>query len=469
MIIKMEKQLTIKDVIKIANGKLICGNENLPFEKLCKDTRELHPGEIYLGIQGENFNGSTLYEQALEKGAVACILQGVEIRKEVFEKHPNATIVLVENTVKALQQLASYERSLYNIPIVAITGSVGKTSTKDMIASVLSQKYKVLKTPGNYNNELGLPLTLLQLTDEEMMVLEMGMNSFGEISLLSNLVKPDVAVITNIGTAHIGMLGSRENILKAKLEILEGLKPNGTLVINNDNDLLHKWYEEQNGKQSYHIVTYGMQEESNIMGKNAIYHENGSECEAIVEGKSYKIHIPVGGEHFVLNALCAISVGQTFSIPMEQIAQGIEEFELTKRRMEIKHTKEGALLINDCYNANYDSMKAALDYLGKLPNQRKIAVLGDMLELGEYSKELHEKVGEVVAENKIDMLICVGEEAKNIAQKAIEEGMSKSQITLCQNNEEAIQILKKTLNNEDAVLLKASNGLKFIEICEAIC
>ena len=437
----MEKQLTIKDVIKIANGKWICGNENLPFEKLCKDTRELHPGEIYLGIQGENFNGSTLYEQALEKGAVACILQGVEISKEVIKKYPNATIVLVENTVKALQQLASYKRSLYNIPIVAITGSVGKTSTKDMIASVLSQKYKVLKTPGNYNNELGLPLTLLQLTDEEIMVLEMGMNSFGEISLLSNLVKPDVAVITNIGTAHIGMLGSRENILKAKLEILEGLKPNGTLVINNDNDLLHKWYEEQNGKQSYHIVTYGMQEESNIMGKNTIYHENGSECEATVQGKSYKIHIPVGGEHFVLNALCAISVGTIFNIP----------------------------IINDCYNANYDSMKAALDYLGKLPNQRKIAVLGDMLELGEYSKELHEKVGEVVAENKIDMLICVGEEAKNIAKKAAEEGMNESQISLCQNNEEAIAILKQTLNSKDAVLLKASNGLKFIEICEAIC
>ena len=465
----MEKQLTIKDVIKIANGKLICGNENLPFVKLCKDTRELQTGEIYLGIQGENFNGSTLYEQALEKGAIACVLQNVEIDKEVLRKYPNVTIVLVENTVRALQQLAAYKRSLYNIPIVAITGSVGKTSTKDMVASVLSQKYKVLKTPGNYNNELGLPLTLLGLTDEEMMVLEMGMNSFGEISLLSNLVKPDVAVITNIGTAHIGMLGSRENILKAKLEILEGLQSNGTLVINNDNDLLYKWYREQKKNQNYHIVTYGMQENSDIMGKNAIYHEDGSECEAIVQGKSYKIHIPVGGEHFVLNALCAISVGTIFNIPMEQIEKGIEEFELTKRRMEIKHTKEGALLINDCYNANYDSMKAALDYLGKLPSQRKIAVLGDMLELGEYSKELHEKVGEAVAKNKIDMLICVGEEAKKIAKKAVEKGMEKSQISLCNYNNEAIEILKKTLSNKDAVLIKASNGLKFIEICDAIC
>lgn len=465
----MEKQLTIKDVIRIANGKLICGNENLPFEKLCKDTRELQQGEIYLGIQGENFNGSTLYEQALEKGAIACVLQNVEIDKEVLRKYPNVTIVLVENTVRALQQLAAYKRSLYNIPIVAITGSVGKTSTKDMVASVLSQKYKVLKTPGNYNNELGLPLTLLGLTDEEMMVLEMGMNSFGEISLLSNLVKPDVAVITNIGTAHIGMLGSRENILKAKLEILEGLQSNGTLVINNDNDLLYKWYREQKKNQNYHIVTYGMQENSDIMGKNAIYHEDGSECEAIVQGKSYKIHIPVGGEHFVLNALCAISVGTIFNIPMEQIEKGIEEFELTKRRMEIKHTKEGALLINDCYNANYDSMKAALDYLGKLPSQRKIAVLGDMLELGEYSKELHEKVGEAVAKNKIDMLICVGEEAKNIAKKAVEKGMEKSQISLCNYSNEAIEILKKTLSNKDAVLIKASNGLKFIEICDAIC
>lgn len=458
-------EITIKDIIEKCNGKLIQGDENLVFDKLCKDTRILNKGEIYLGIQGENFNGSKLYEQALEKGAVACILQDVEVSNEVLKKYPETTIILVENTVKCLQELAEYKRSMCNIPVVAITGSVGKTSTKDMVASVLSQKYKVLKTQGNYNNEIGMPLTLLSLKDEEIMVLEMGMNSFGEISLLSRIAKPDVAIITNIGTAHIGLLGSRENILKAKLEILEGLNKNGTVIINYDNDLLNDWYEKE--KDKYNIITYGTQEGSMILGKNAIFHENGTDCEAVIDFKTYEVHIPIGGEHFVSNSLCALSIAKVFEIPIEKALKGIEKFELTKKRMEIKQAKCGAMVINDCYNANYDSMKAALDYMSKLPNQRKIAVLGDMGELGEYSQEIHEKIGEVVAQDKIDTLICVGTEVKNLINKAKENGVENTYI--CNSNEEAIKLLNEKLQKDDVVLIKASNYMKFTEICEAIC
>lgn len=414
----------------------------------------------------KNLTGSTLYEQALEKGAIACVLQGIEIQEEVTKKYPHATIVLVENTTKAIQQLATYKRSLYNIPVVAITGSVGKTSTKDMVASVISQKYKVLKTQGNYNNEIGLPLTVLNLKDEEIMVLEMGMNSFGEISILTKIAKPDIAVITNIGTAHIGMLGSRENILKAKLEILEELNPKGTVIVNYDNDLLHDWYEKQ--KANYQILTYGLQEGSIILGKNAIFEENGSKCQAIIDNETYHVSIPVGGEHFISNSLCALAVAKALEIPIEKALKGIEKFELTKKRMEMKKSKNGATIVNDCYNANYDSMKAAIDYVGKLPNKRKIAVLGDMLELGEYSKELHEKVGAEVVKNKIDLLICVGEEVKYLIEQAKKEGMKSNDIFLCKNNEEAINILKKELKAEDVVLLKASNSLNFTQICEAI-
>lgn len=461
----MYKQVIIKDIIEKCNGKLIQGNENLPFENLCKDTRILNQGEIYLGIQGEKFNGSTLYEQALEKGAIGCILQNVEISQEVLKKYPNATIVLVENTVKALQEMAEYKRNINNVKVVAITGSVGKTSTKDMIASVLSQEYKVLKTQGNYNNEIGMPLTILGLKNEEIMVLEMGMNSFGEISLLTKIAKPDVAVITNIGTAHIGLLGSRENILKAKMEILEGLKKEGTVVINNDNDLLNAWNKKEN--KNYKIITYGTQEKSFVMGKNIQYNQNGSSCDVTLDDNTYKVNIPIGGEHFVSNALCAISVSKIFNIPMERAIKGIEQFELTKKRMEIKTSKNGAMVINDCYNANYDSMKAALDYLGSLKDKRKVAVLGDMLELGKYSQKLHRDVGKVVALNNIDLLICVGEEAKHIANEAKENGTKN--IFVCNSNEEAIDILKQTMQKEDAILLKASNGLNFTQICDAIC
>ena len=414
----------------------------------------------------KNSIGSTLYEQALEKGAIACVLQGIEVSKEVLEKYPNSTIVLVENVVKAMQQLASYKRKLYHIPIVAITGSVGKTSTKDMIASVLSQKYKVLKTQGNYNNEIGLPLTVLSLKDEEAMVLEMGMNSFGEISTLTNIAKPDIAVITNIGTAHIGMLGSRENILKAKLEILEGLSSEGIVIINYDNDLLYSWYYQE--KEHYQILTYGLEKGSDILGKNAIFEEKGSKCQAVINDKTYEVSIPVGGEHFVSNSLCALAVAKALNIPMENALKGISEFELTQKRMEIKKSRNGATIVNDCYNANYDSMKAALDYVGKLPNKRKIAVLGDMLELGEYSKMLHQKVGKEVTKNKIDLLICVGKEVTYMIEEAIADGMERENIFLCKNNEEAIQILQQKLQPEDVILLKASNSLNFTQICEAI-
>ena len=248
---------------------------------------------------------------------------------------------------------------------------------------------------------------------------------------------------------------------------MEGLKSNGTFIINYDNDLLKQWYDTQT--TSYSIITYGIQEKSDVMGSDIKLENEGSEYKLHIENKTYSAYVPVGGEHFVYNSLCAISVAKAFNIPVEKALKGISDFELTKRRMEMKVSKIGATVVNDCYNANYDSMKAALDYLGKLPNPRKIAVLGSMLELGEYSKDLHEKVGEAVCDNYIDILICKGEETKDIIKKAVEKGMNEKSTFYCSSNEEAINILKQQLKKEDAILIKASNSLNFIEICDAIC
>ena len=457
----LNHKIIIKDILRVTNGKLIVGKEEEICEDFCRDSREVKENDIYLGIKGETINGSIFFEEAFEKGAKGAILQDVEITEEQIQKYKNKFIIIVKDTIKAMQQIAEYKRSLYNIPVIAITGSVGKTSTKDMVASVISKQFNTLKTEGNYNNHIGVPLTIFRLKNEEAMVVEMGMNHLGEINTLTKIAKPTVAVITNIGTAHIGILGSRENILKAKLEILEGLEPGGYIVINNDNDLLHRWYLEN--KEKYNIITYGIENENDYMAENIISKEDGSTY--TLKGTNQKIEVPVGGNHFVQNSLCAIAVGNIFKMQLEKITKGIYEFELTKKRMDVTTLQNNITIISDYYNANYDSMKAALEYLGKLQEKRKIAILGDMLELGEYSKELHEKVGEEVVKNKIDILITVGKEARQIAKISKEK---VKEIIECDTNDEAIESINKIKQENDAILLKASNGMHFGKILEGI-
>lgn len=291
----------------------------------------------------------------------------------------------------------------------------------------------------------------------------MGMDHLREIALLSKIARPDICVITNIGTSHIKTLGSQENILKAKLEILEGAE-NPTIIINNDDKLLNEWYEKN--KKDKNIITYGIKNKSNVMAKNIETTLEDSKYTCIVGETEIEMYVPVGGEHFVSNSLCATAIGKILDIENEKIAKGIETFELTKRRMDITELETGIKVINDAYNANCESMQASLKILGNSDNQRKIAVLGDMLNLGEYSKELHKKVGKAVAENKIDILICQGEETKYIVEEAEKQGIKKEKIYKLENREQVIEKLKEISEPGDVILIKASNSMKFYEIAE---
>ena len=459
------KDLKVRDIINVTGGKLIIGDEDLICKSYSKDTRQIKKDDTYIGIKGETFDGSAFWRQAFEKGASCVIVENINLTNTEKEEFKGKTMILVDDTLEALYAIARYKRSLYNIPVIAITGSVGKTSTKDLVANVVSQKYKTLKTIGNYNNNIGLPFTILRMQEEEVMVLEMGMNHFGEISLLSSIAKPNICIVTNIGTSHIGNLGSRENILKAKLEILENAE-DPYIIINKDNDLLNKWYEEN--KSNEKIITYGIKEKSNYSATEIKLNEEDSEFVAVINNKKEKIKVPVAGEHYILNSLCACCVGKVLNIESDKIKEGIETFELTQKRMTIRELKNGAKIINDAYNASPEAVCASLKVLNQYKGNRKIAVLGDMFELGEYSKQLHEKVGKAVVENNIDVLICSGENAKSIVEKAIELGMNKNKVYYFEDKEKIITFLDEKSKEGDVILFKASNAMKFYELADRV-
>ena len=462
--------LKIQDILKCTQGKLIIGDENKICENYSKDTRTLKKGDTFIGIKGDKYDGNLCFKEALDKGADTVIINNTAKLNmqdiELFKKqHKN--IIQVENTITALGQIATYKRELYGnkLKVIGITGSTGKTSTKDMIANVISQKYKTLKTEGNNNNHIGLPFTILRLKDEQVAVIEMGMNHLGEISYLTQIAKPDISVITNIGTSHIGNLGSRENILKAKLEILDGMK-NKLLVLNNDNDLLNKWIKEY--KEKIEIHTFGIKENSEFKAEEIKLNDKDSNFICINKNNKINVSVPVGGIHFILNALCAIAIGNLLNINNEQIINGIKNFKLTSKRMEIHNLKNNITIINDSYNASYESMRASILSLKNMRAKRKIAVLGDMLELGKFSEKLHRDVGSEIYTNNIDKLFVIGEDAIYIAKEAKKLGFEKENIFIFNDKKTLINKLKESIQSGDAILFKASNSMHLYEIAEEI-
>lgn len=458
------KKLCVNDILERVNGTALCGLCDAEFAGACIDSRIVQSDEAYFALKGERTDGTLYCGDAIKNGAKVCFVENNIFSDEDLNKFAkSATIVLVPNVEDALVEIAKAKRSLYDIPVVAITGSVGKTSTKDVIAEVMAQKFNVQKTQGNKNNRLGVPLTIMSLRNHDALVIEMGMNHLGEIHELTNIAKPTLSVISNIGTSHIGNLGSRENILKAKLEILDGMT-NKKVIINNDNDMLHKWnLEDENAEK----ITFGIHEKSIYMASKVKITEESNEFSVELNSTEYKFTTQKPGEVFILNALSAIAVGMEYGVPIDKIQMAIANAEITKNRLDIEKVND-VLLIKDYYNASFESIKPSLEYLANLDRGRKIAVLGDIKEVGSFSKEIHEKVGKEVAKNKIDKLITVGEEAKNIVKKAKNEGMSNEDMCSCDSNEQAIEVLKGMLLKGDTVLLKASNSMKFGEIYDEI-
>lgn len=436
----------VKDILQICDGKLICGNEDLECKHFNNDTRTINKNDVFIGIKGDTFNGNTFYKEAIKKGASVCILDDKTV---LYNKKSNATIVLVDDTIQAIQKLAKYKRSLYDIPVIAVTGSVGKTSVKDIVYQVVSSQYNTLCTKGNMNNHIGVPLTILGLDKHEALIVEMGMNHLGEIHVLSNIAKPTIALITNIGTAHIGNLGSRENILKAKMEITDGMN-NGTLIINNDNDLLRTVKYDN-------LITIGIDNESDYIAYDI--HDKVFSSEFYIDDNY--INIPVGSKAFIYNSLFAYAVGKKLGINEDKIVKALENFKLTPHRLELINHKDYRI-IDDTYNASLDSVNNALSILSKVDG-RKVFIFGDILELDNYAKDIHEEIGKSVIDNKIDVLITVGKEAYNTYNICYDNDIESYHYD---NNEEMIREIDKIIDIGDTILVKGSHGMKLNEIVE---
>lgn len=441
----------VRDIIERFNGTLVCGNMNLEIKNISKDTRTIKSGDIYIGIKGDSFDGNKFYVDAFDKGAIACILDNIDV-KNIDDKYKDKTIVLVNDTIKCIQEMAKYKRSLYNIPVIGVTGSVGKTSTKDMIYSVLSTKYNVLKTEGNNNNHIGLPLTILRLQDEDIMIVEMGMNNMGEISFLTDIAKPTIAVITNVGTAHIGNLGSRENIMKAKLEIIEGLS--GPLIINNDNDIIHDNLEYI--KSLGQIITVGIDNQSDYTAYDI--NDNKFKINGI------EIESPVNNRAFIYNSMVAYTVGKLCNVDIENIKRGVCGLSLTGNRLEYKKYKDGIMFIDDTYNASLDSIKSSLEILRKEHSIRKIAIIGDVLELGEYTKQIHREIGKELYNSGLDYIVTIGNYTKYTDAYLIENGYQNLEHFDKEND--CYSFVDKLLKKGDTVLFKGSHGIKLNNIVD---
>lgn len=440
--------LNARLICDIVNGTLY-GEEEVEAYSVITDSRKSEKGALFFALKGEKFDGADFLKELDGKISIA-----VSTRFETVS-YP---LIVVEDTLLALQQLSKYYITNIAPPqkVITLTGSVGKTTTKEMTAAVFETQFRTAKTSGNFNNHIGVPLTLLSVKKEdEVLVTEMGMSNKGEISCLAGLVSSDIAMITNIGHSHIENLGSRENIRDAKLEITEGLKKGGTLIVNGEEPLL------ENINTDARIIRVGLHKGLDVWAENVKVSDTNVEYTLHLFDKTETVELSVLGEHNVMNSLFAITAGYISDIPLEKTKEGLKNYKPVGLRQNI-YEKSGVSVIADCYNAGIESMSTSLKLLSSINSSgKRIAILGDMLELGSVSSDAHKLIGEKVYENKIDMLFTYGKEAEQIYKKASSLGTKAFHFDTKDN---LADTLKKTMSEGDTLLFKASRGMKFEEI-----
>ncbi len=452
------KDLTILNIAAACGGRYHGPKEleDKEVTDVTTDSRKVLKGALYVPIRGERFDGHSFIPAVMEAGALVTLT-------ERAEGMPDCPYILVKDTREALQEIAGFYRRALDVRVVGITGSVGKTSTKEMIASVLKEKYRVLKTSGNLNNNIGLPLTIFRLTEEdEIAVLEMGISHFGEMTWLAETAEPDTMVITNIGTCHLEFLKDRDGVFAAKTECFDYVKLDGTVILNGDDDKLCQ-VTDVHGKRP---VFYGMSPRCRVYAENVRpLGLNGTACTICIDDDSFDVTVPLPGRHMLMNALAGAAVGAQYGLDFDEIRRGIESVEALSGRFHIVKGKK-ATVIDDCYNANPMSMKASLSVLADVET-RKVAVLGDMGELGDGGRELHREVGSYAADLAVDSYILVGELSEEIAE-GLKAGGSKAEIHEFAAVEEALAALDGYIREGDTVLVKASHFMHFEKIVQAL-
>lgn len=452
------EQITLGDLLVAVKGELLGTYSNLDtlIAHVETDSRKGKDLDVFFALIGENHDAHKFVPEVTSTA-------GFVVSQDFPQYQEDKFYVKVKDTTKALGDLAKWYRNRFHIPFIAVTGSVGKTTAKDMIASVLGAKYQVHKTQGNFNNTIGLPLTVLQLqATDQVCVLEMGMDTLGEIDYMAEIVKPDYAVITNIGDAHMQRLGSRENIRKAKFELLPHIASSGTLLLNGDDPML---YDTVQGFPF--TINYVGTEENTL--KHCDYHSkeytNSSlgdvSCTVTTPYRSCKVKIPALGEHMQYPLLFALALGEQLQLTEAELLAGVEKFVPSKMRMNVVELPNHITILDDCYNANPQSMKAAIDVLASFTDKKTIAVLGDMLELGDISQDAHRELGIYLAKQGIDHVLAMGEESNEIVKAIGSLSTHNTSAAFCTSRDQLLEILWRLISPETVVLFKSSRGGAF--------